>query len=103
MNRKYVLLAVAALALVALWYLNRQGVFYEGFTQNAQGDMNRNLFENFNTVQKEEACKSLAEQMKMYDDLLNAPANTEEEKTKKVETAKAIEMMKKQAETLGCS
>ncbi len=102
MNRKYVLLGVAALALVVIWYLNRQGLMYEGFTQNGEVDMKK-LFENFNVPQKEEACKSLVEQMNMYTDILNKPANTEEEKLKKEEVTKAVEMMKKQAATLGCS
>ncbi len=101
MNRKYVLLGVAAFALVVIWYLNRQGLLYEGFTQGEQADMKK-LFENFNVPQKEEACKSLVEQMNMYKDILNKPAETEEEKLKKDEVTKAVEMMKKQAAALDC-
>jgi hypothetical protein len=97
---KYALLIVTGLALVALWWVNRQKLYTETFTTQRQSG---NLFENFNTAQKDEACKSLEEQLKMYSDLLNQAATTEEEKQKKMEISTAVEKMKEQAATLQCS
>lgn len=102
LNGKYALLVVAGLALVALWYVHTNRLVSEGFSAQAR-QQSGNLMENFNTAQKEEACKALTEQLKTYTDMLNKPASTEEEKQRSAEISKALEMTKAQAAKFNCS
>ncbi len=96
---KYALLIVTGLALVALWWVNRQKLYTETFTTQRQSN---NLLENFNTVQKEMACKALEEQVKMYEDMLKAGGSTEEEKKRLVDISTTISLLKKQQKEQGC-
>ena len=99
-TRKYVLLAVAVLALVALWYMNRQKIFAEAF-ENEAANPRKNI-EKFNTVQKEMACKSFEEQIKMYEEMVKKGGSTEEEKKMLTEVAKTVESLKAEQAKMGC-
>ncbi len=101
-SAKYVLLAVAVAALVALWYLNRQGYLYEGFTEKKESNGSKSIFENFNDAQKEIACKTLAEQMKLYSEMLKTPASTDEEKEMQKGIAKTVETLKEEQMKQAC-
>lgn len=91
---KYALLAVAALALIALWYLRRQGYIYEGFAEKQKENGSKDIFENFNDAQKELACKTIGDQIKLYSDMMKTPASTDEEKEMQAGIAKTIETLK---------
>ncbi len=102
MNRKYVLLAIAALALVALWYFNRQGLLFEGFTQKNNEMGKKGVFEYFNDAQKELGCKTLKEQVALYTDMLKTPASTDEEKEMQKEITKTIENLNAELMNQSC-
>ncbi len=100
---KYMLLVVALAALIALWYLKRQGYLYEGFAEKKEeAASGKTIFENFNDAQKEIACKTLAEQMKLYTEMLKTPASTDEEREMQKGIAKTVETLKEEQMKQSC-
>lgn len=99
---KYILLVVAALALVALWYLKREGYIYEGFAEQEKKEGSKNIFENFNDAQKDLACKTIAEQIKLYSDMMKNPASTDQDKEMQAGISKTIETLKAEQMKQAC-
>jgi hypothetical protein len=97
---KYALLVVAALALVAVWYIHRNKLVSEGFS--AQVPQSGNLLENFNTPQKEAACKTYDEQINMYSAMIKENASTDEDKKMREDVLKTVEMLKQEKAKVGC-
>jgi hypothetical protein len=97
-TRGHMLMAVAALALIAVWYISKQKVVSEAFVVPKDG----RLMESFNSMQKEMACKVLEEQLTMYSDMLKNPATTDEDKKMQEGIAKTVDGLKSEQVKQGC-
>lgn len=101
-TRGHILMAVAALALIAVWYISKNKLISETFVVKKKEEEIRIPYEKFSNMQKKIVCDTLKEQEKTYLDTLKKAPTTAEEKSSQDDIKTSMKGLREEMVKAGC-